>query len=252
MIVRQSTTVDLKPDEEKTLSIDAACINMKLRQPSGSDTFLVQENASGDLSKLLALPGFGHEDGRVQQFAIWTITENPSMADYVDIIATYTSQTGQQTTRSGPPTDLEMQRIRQLLQNAGIDLSKYQVFNSAAGPLPNPTVVPVSTSVQPHPTRPPPPSLRRTQAPRAPLSPGQPAGSTVSWPFHRMGARWPPVRMTQRCACGGYPMALYCVPCRGIPVPFTAWPFPRMGAASLRFIRSDGTALETVRWLVAA
>lgn len=70
----------------KSLISRAACANMRLAVPSGDDTFAISNiPVSEDLKKLLSLPAFDSEDFRVQQFAIWTITDNPWYGGYIGI-----------------------------------------------------------------------------------------------------------------------------------------------------------------------
>jgi len=68
------------------LNIDAACASMELTAPSESDNLTLSiETPPEDLNKLLYLSDFRSETYRVQQFAIWTITDNPERDGYVGI-----------------------------------------------------------------------------------------------------------------------------------------------------------------------
>jgi hypothetical protein len=121
MVVTRGQTVLLQASgETSSLQISVACMNMELDQPCAEDTFAVsQAPPPEDLLKLLNLSGFLSEDFRVQQFAIWTITENPaSPASYVGL------STGFSPFGSGP-TGEELTRIRALFERAGIDPSLY-------------------------------------------------------------------------------------------------------------------------------
>ena len=120
MVLRRGTVVVLKPDVEISLELEVSCANMELKEPSQGDTFMVNVGASGDLVKLLELPELRFESIRIQQFAIWTITDNPSRADYTGI-------TDQEGVGSGP-TDAEFLRIQDLFERAGIDPAQYQAY----------------------------------------------------------------------------------------------------------------------------
>jgi len=98
-----------------------ACANMRLGEPDEEDSFTVSlEGTPEDLVKLLNLIEFQIETFRIKQFAIWTITDNPTRNGYVGL--------GYFGMGSGPQ-DEEMDRIRTLFELAGIDTSKYQAFN---------------------------------------------------------------------------------------------------------------------------
>jgi len=79
MIVITEKLVLLYPHETaKSISVDAACASMELDAPSESDSLTLSTEAPPeDLVKLLNLPDFHEETFCVQQFAIWTITDNP-------------------------------------------------------------------------------------------------------------------------------------------------------------------------------
>jgi hypothetical protein len=65
------------------------------------------------------LPDFSKQSFRVQQFAIWTITDNPTRKGYVGL-GTFVSGSG--------PSDAEMAKIKALFTAAGIDQKKYQAL----------------------------------------------------------------------------------------------------------------------------
>lgn len=122
MVLRHGTVVVLKPNIEISLELEVSCANMKLEQPSGNDAFVVsQGETSDDLLELINLPEFRFESGRVQQFSIWAITDNPALYDFTGITDEYGLGSG--------PTYDEVERMHSLFQIAGIDASKYQVFN---------------------------------------------------------------------------------------------------------------------------
>ena len=82
-------------------TLSSACINMHLDQPNGQNSFTIRTTpTSSDLIKLINLTYFNSETARVKQFAIWTITDNPTRYGY--------TQLGSSGSYSGP-TDAEMQ-----------------------------------------------------------------------------------------------------------------------------------------------
>jgi len=106
--------------ERKSFSIAVACANMNRDTPDKNDSFKISTTkVPGDLSRLLKLDKFHETSSRVQQFAIWTITDNPQRNGYMRIVFIGFG--------SGP-TDNEMQTIKELFINAGIPLVKYRAF----------------------------------------------------------------------------------------------------------------------------
>ena len=118
-------TIELKPNSQKTLRVPAACLNMHREVPTGEDSFAVEKGPHHeDLAKLLALPEFFKESNRVKQFAVWTITDNPSRDSYMGIGSPFEARldTG--------PTEIEIESVFELFNDAGISISKYRVFGA--------------------------------------------------------------------------------------------------------------------------
>ena len=131
MVVIEEKVLYLKSrDSVVSDIIDVACAVMELSVPDVWDAFNVSMvPAPEDLIKLLNVPGFSNETFRVKQFAIWTITDNPSKGEYVGL-GYFGSGTG--------PSWEEMNKIETLFENAGISTEKYRALNPAA-PTPSPT-----------------------------------------------------------------------------------------------------------------
>ena len=121
MVVIEQRTVSLKSrDSVLSRSVSVACATMELDVPGENDTFVMSNvPAPEDLVKLLNLSDFHNETFRVKQFAIWTITDNPTPNEYVGL--------GYFGFGSGP-SDEELQKIRTLFEKAGISTSKYQAL----------------------------------------------------------------------------------------------------------------------------
>jgi len=121
MITTGTKTVLLEPYQSRNrVSLDAACANMELSAPGESDSLIMSKSPlSGDLHKLLSIPEFADERWTVQQFAIWTITDNPSdRSDYTAI--------GSGFSLGGVvPSESTMVEIRDLFIAAGISTGKY-------------------------------------------------------------------------------------------------------------------------------
>lgn len=123
MVVREEQIIYLKPELEIGLELEVSCANMHLDQPDYSNTFTVSsEPAAGDLQRLLALEDFAFLDLVVQQFSIWTITDNPVASyDYVGIETDGVTRY---------PQENEIESMKNLFIEAGIDPTNYLIFGS--------------------------------------------------------------------------------------------------------------------------
>ena len=116
------TVIELAANATEGTSLDVACVEMHQDQPSGDDTFRVlDDRPEQDLVRLLATTEFADADGRVQQFAVWTITNNPKRNGYVGLTS------GFSVFGSGPD-DEEIDAIRHLFDMADIDMGKYRAL----------------------------------------------------------------------------------------------------------------------------
>ena len=120
MVVRTGQTVVVEPNLSLELELEVACADMHLTGPAGGEGYTIgEEPPPDDLLRLLQAPEFQKAEFRLQQFSIWTITDNPGRADYVGL-----GGTGIGT----PPSELEFDQIRNLFESAGIDLTGYSAL----------------------------------------------------------------------------------------------------------------------------
>ncbi|MGZ8514105.1 MAG: hypothetical protein ACXW4H_03325, partial [Candidatus Limnocylindrales bacterium] len=120
MVVIDKAVITLEPEVSVEVGLDVACAQMHDAMPESSDTFRVSSSrAPSDLLKLLRLPAFGGEEFRVKQFAIWTITDNPSRSGYVGLSS---------WVESGGPTKAEFARIVELFGQAEIAAGHYRAL----------------------------------------------------------------------------------------------------------------------------
>ena len=121
MVVRKERVVVVEPGattESKRVAV--ACANMRRDMPGESDNLTLGiSRASPDLVALLNLPDFHKEPFRIQQFAIWTITDNPECDQYVGV-GLYGM--------GASPDDDEMTKIRVTFEKAGISIDKYRAL----------------------------------------------------------------------------------------------------------------------------
>jgi hypothetical protein len=121
MVVITETSIYLAPGEHVDFVLDVACAAMNKGTPGSSDRFtLATKPASSDLRKLVGSPGFADAGFRVQQFAIWTITNNPTRSGYVGL-GTFGIGSG--------PSSAELREIKALFKAAGIDVTKYRALS---------------------------------------------------------------------------------------------------------------------------
>ncbi len=128
MVVCVEQSVDLSPaskdEPSKWITVSVASLDMRLTLPGEKDELKLDSPVrDADLKKLLALPALSAESFRVQQFAIWTITENPSRNGFASIDMEDSDSGG-----SGP-TDAEIQSIIALFKQAKISTGKYRALN---------------------------------------------------------------------------------------------------------------------------
>lgn len=118
MVVTSGTDVVLNPgDSGVSLTVYVACTNMHLSAPTSSNTFSVRSSRSRTLRLLVSLADFQQSSPQVQQFAVWTITDNPGRYGFTELCSDSANCSG--------PTGDEINQIRQLFKEAGITTSNY-------------------------------------------------------------------------------------------------------------------------------
>jgi hypothetical protein len=113
MVVRERSVVPLPQlGSKESVTLAAACLNMRKATPhAGSGFRLGSSQLAADLRRLLRTPEFLAQTFRVQQFAIWTVTDNPEARESVGI--------GNLELGSGPDKQ-EVSTIMAIFRGAGI------------------------------------------------------------------------------------------------------------------------------------
>lgn len=121
MVVREAKSVFLaSAGNTESVAVPVACGNMNRGVPDQEDTFTISLTpAAEELVKLLSLPEFHEAGSFVQQFAVWTITDNPARDEYRGL--------GYFGVGYGPD-DEDMETIRTLFGKAGIPAARYQAL----------------------------------------------------------------------------------------------------------------------------
>lgn len=119
MVVRKQSFVYVTSELEADVELEVSCANMTKKQPGKQNTFTVMPDlAPQDLIDLMNLAEFAFEPMRIQQFSVWTVTDNPARDSYVGITASFAAE-------GSGPTDDELARIKELFMLAGIDVARY-------------------------------------------------------------------------------------------------------------------------------
>ena len=123
MVVTQDERITLEPyDAIGPVYIDVASMNMPLAMPGADDMLVIGTAVRGDLEKLLDLPDFYEQHFRIRQYAVWTITDNPGLKDYVSMNA---------FGWGGEITDTEINTIKNIFEAAGITTEDYRALRQA-------------------------------------------------------------------------------------------------------------------------
>ena len=132
MIARQPTEIRIPAAgtdpwrASNTYHIPVACANMGRTAPTARDSLTVEfGTASGDLALLLATPVFAEADFLAQQYAIWTVTDNPGRWQYAPIRDGWSAPIVPGQSRDPAVFD----RVRELLETARIVPAKYRAFS---------------------------------------------------------------------------------------------------------------------------
>jgi hypothetical protein len=119
MVVLARRMVDLEPGASVPVQLDVACADMQKDTPDKNDRFRLRTGSvPRDLVRLTRLAEFGEQPFRTQQFAVWTITDNPSRSGYVGL--------GTAGGASSGPKLAELKVIADLFRAAEIDPDEYR------------------------------------------------------------------------------------------------------------------------------
>ena len=122
MVARELREIILEPHVEISLELEVACANMTLDAPEPENLFnAAYPPTIPNLSKLVASKSYLEQESfRVQQFAVWIITDNPTRDNFVRL--------GSAVQAFGPSQD-EINQIKQLFVEAGISTDEYLAFD---------------------------------------------------------------------------------------------------------------------------
>jgi len=127
MISVTESEITVSPHELVSEPIRSACINMHRDVPTETDEFVVREcDEVDDLGRLIRTNAFSNcNDNELQQFAVWTISDNPSITAMTPIVKTVNRMT-HTTTRCNIH---HRGAIQKMFEEAGIATQKYRLFS---------------------------------------------------------------------------------------------------------------------------
>lgn len=112
MVVRRTMTLHVYPGVVATERLPVACADMRLKTPSADDTFPTVDRGSDKIRALMATSSFAASPFRVQQFAVWIVSENPTIKSIPAIGMAYLGE---------GPSKTELDEIRRILIDARMD-----------------------------------------------------------------------------------------------------------------------------------
>lgn len=145
MVSRECLEFDIDPAEIVSITLDAACASMNKKEPSNIDSFTaippvlkIPEFTAEQFGQkeeyylqlinhyglylLVSSKEFQEEDNfRIQQFAIWIITDDPAPDEFVEI--------GSYTSGAGPSYD-ELVKIKNLFVQIGLRPEGFKAFTN--------------------------------------------------------------------------------------------------------------------------
>jgi len=126
MVLRRSIDLNVAPGEEAEVALDAACADMTLEEPGDLDAFTIKKARPGDLTRLVRSRQFQDIGFRLQQLAIWTVTDNPPRSGYAGI--SESAFVGGLIGRGTELTNKEIRLIRRIFRQARINEDKYRAL----------------------------------------------------------------------------------------------------------------------------
>ena len=110
----------LEPDSPVELELEVTCANMDLEAPTPEDSFTISEPLDPALSRLAWAISDSEESFRVNQFAVWIVTNDPQIGQFRRI-------SSGPAPGSGPFVE-EIERIKYLFEIADIPIEDYAAF----------------------------------------------------------------------------------------------------------------------------
>lgn len=126
MVVVQRRVISLPALAKDECEVATACLHMHLQTPTAHHRFRGNSSrASGDLARLLAVPGFSDQPATVRQYAIWTLTDNPAPDQYARVVLSLFATPGMGAHALPAETQSE---VGDWLSRAGIRTERYALF----------------------------------------------------------------------------------------------------------------------------
>jgi len=123
MVARHGTSVTLEPLEERDLTLDAACANVRRAEPGSTDTFgIVRASEQVELGQIIEALNAADVQYPVEQAAIWIVTDDASYDDLGMLVG---------GSRYGDALIGENEAVRamKLVSEAGLDIAGYVIWD---------------------------------------------------------------------------------------------------------------------------
>lgn len=123
MVARHSTSLVVQPYEQRELTLDAACANVRRAEPGSTDTFgIVKASEQKELGQLIEALNAAAVLYPVEQAAIWIVTDDASYDDLGMLVG---------GSRYGEALIGEDEAVRamMLVNEAGLDITQYAIWS---------------------------------------------------------------------------------------------------------------------------
>jgi hypothetical protein len=123
MVARHSTRVLVQPFEERELTLEAACANVRRAEPGSTDTFgIVKASEQQELGQIIEALNAASVPYPVEQAAIWIVTDDASYDDLGMLVG---------GSRYGEALIAENEAVRamRLVNEAGLDITRYAIWS---------------------------------------------------------------------------------------------------------------------------
>jgi hypothetical protein len=123
MVARHSTSVLVQPFEERDLTLEAACANVRRAEPGSTDTFgIVRASEQQELGQIIEALNAAAVQYPVEQAAIWIVTDDASYDDLGMLVG---------GSRYGEALIGENEAVRamMLVSEAGLDITGHAIWS---------------------------------------------------------------------------------------------------------------------------
>lgn len=125
MVARHAASLTLEPFEDREITLDAACANVRRAEPGSTDTFgIVRASEQQELGRIIEALNAAEVQYPVEQAAIWIVTDDASYDDLGMLVG---------GSRYGEALIGENEAVRamMLVNEAGLDITGHTIWTEA-------------------------------------------------------------------------------------------------------------------------